>query len=258
MESDERVGMRRIEFRLADFIGDRGFLRDGKKVSERVNHYVADEIDALAMLAFAYQIFDGVFFGDEEIVGKRVGDDAIDFFGHGAIAAAQAGFHMHHGDEEFGGGERGGHRGIDVADDQHAIGFAFEDDRLDLAQNFRSLPGVGAGADFEIYVRLGDAHLAEENVGKFFVVMLPGVHEDGLDFRMAAHLAEEWRDFNEIGASAYDIKDAHSGLRHVNYQNSMGRERWWLAACGDCIQCRNGDAEKPRLLPRRKTAAAAA
>jgi len=39
--------------------------------------------------------------------------------------------------------------------------------------------------------------------------MLAGVDEDGLDFGVAAHLAEEWSDFYEIGASAYDVKNAH-------------------------------------------------
>ena len=123
---------------------------------------------------------------------------------------------MDYGDAEFCGGEGGGYGGIDVADDEDAIRLALEEDGFDFAEDFGGLPGVGAGADLEIDVGLGDAHLAEEHVGKFFVVMLAGVNEDGIDFGMAAHFAEEWGDFNEIGASAYDVKDAHGGEIHVN------------------------------------------
>ena len=53
----------------------------------------------------------------------------------------------------------------------------------------------------------GNTHLAEENVGKSFVVMLAGVNEDGLNFGMALHLTHERRDFREVGAGTDDIQD---------------------------------------------------
>ena len=63
-------------------------------MAERIDHDVADEIDGLARAAFFEEMLDGVLFGDEEIVSEGVGEDAIDFFGHSAIEAAEAGFHM--------------------------------------------------------------------------------------------------------------------------------------------------------------------
>jgi hypothetical protein len=64
-----------------------------------------------------------------------------------------------------------------------------------------------ARANFEIDVRRGNAHLAKENVRQLFIIVLAGVDEDGIDFRMALHLVHEGRDFWEVGARADDIQD---------------------------------------------------
>jgi hypothetical protein len=82
-----------------------------------------------------------------------------------------------------------------------------DEDRLDTLEDFGSLDGMRAGADFKIDVRRGNAHLAEEDVGEGFVVMLAGVDKDRLDLRMSLHLAHERRDFGEIGTGAYDVDD---------------------------------------------------
>ena len=83
--------------------------------------------------------------------------------------------------------------------------------RLDSLEDFGSLDGMGAGADFEIDVRRGNAHLPEENVGEGFVVVLAGVDEDGIDVRVALHLADERSNLREIGASAYNVDDFQAG-----------------------------------------------
>jgi len=80
---------------------DGRFLSDWKKVAERIDHDVADEIDGLAGAAFFEEMADGVFFGDEEIVCERVGEDAIDFFGHGAIETAEAGLYVCNGNAKL-------------------------------------------------------------------------------------------------------------------------------------------------------------
>jgi hypothetical protein len=74
---------------------------------------------------------------------------------------------------------------------------------------------VGAGAYFEIDVRRGNAHLAEENVGQSFVVMLAGVNEDRLDLRMALHLADERGNLGEIGTGAYYVDDFQPGAHKL-------------------------------------------
>src|SRR5690348_16523129 len=69
---------------------DGGLLRPGPKMTQRINHHVAHQEDAFAWPAFSQKICDGVFFGNEEIVRNRIGQDTIDFFRHGAVKAAQS------------------------------------------------------------------------------------------------------------------------------------------------------------------------
>src|SRR5277367_1365898 len=100
----------------SEIIADGGVLGDGQKVAKRIDHDVADEVDAFAGPAFFEQMLDGIFFGDEEIVSKGIGENAIDFFGHGAIEAAKSGFDVSYGNAEFYGGQGNGNGGVDVAD----------------------------------------------------------------------------------------------------------------------------------------------
>jgi len=200
----------------AEVGADGGFLGCGQEMAEGIDHHIADKMDGFARAAFFEELGDGLFFGDEEIVGDSIGEDSVDFFGHGAIEAAETGFDVGDGDAEFDGGERNGDGGIDVADDEDEIGLAFEENGLNALQDFCGLRGVRAGADFEIDVWRRNAHLAKENVGKFFVVVLAGVNEDGIDFGTALHLAHERRDFGEVGAGADDIQDSET-LGHETF-----------------------------------------
>jgi hypothetical protein len=63
------------------------------------------------------------------------------------------------------------------------------------------------GTYFEVYMRGGNAHLAEENVGKFLVVVLAGVHQDGFNLRMTLHLMHQRRDFRQVGPRSDDVQD---------------------------------------------------
>jgi len=82
-----------------------------------------------------------------------------------------------------------------------------EKNRLDTLEDFGGLNGMRAGADFKIDMRRGNAHLAEENIGKGFVVMLAGVDKDGLDLGMALHFTHQRSNLGEIGTGAYDVDD---------------------------------------------------
>jgi hypothetical protein len=152
-------------------------------------------------------VLDGVFFCDEEKVGEGIGEDAVDFFGHGTIKAAEAGFDVGYRNAELNGRERDGNGGIDIANHENEIGLVLEQNGLDALEDFGGLDGMGAGADFEINLGRGDAHLAEENVGKRGIVVLAGVDEDGFNLRVALHFAHERSDFGEIGASADNADD---------------------------------------------------
>jgi hypothetical protein len=207
MESQDGEAVPARAILQSKFIADSGLLGDGQEVAQGIDHYVADHEDAASGPAFFQEVRDSVFFRNEEVVSESVGQDAVNFFGHGAVKAAEAGFDVGNADAKFRGGERNGDSGIDVADDQNQIRFALDKNRLDALQNFSGLRGVGAGADFQIHVRRRNTHLAKENVGQLFVVVLAGVDEDGLDLWMALHLVHERRNFREIGARADDIQD---------------------------------------------------
>src|SRR5580658_7362359 len=100
-----------------EIFADSGLLGDGKKMAERIDHDIAYEIDGFAGAAFFEKVADGVLFGDEEILGEGIGEYAIDFFGHGAVEAAEAGFDVGNGNAELHSGKRNGDGGIDVAND---------------------------------------------------------------------------------------------------------------------------------------------
>jgi len=91
-------------------------------MAERIDHDVADEVDGFAGTALLEEMLDSVFFGDKEIVSEGIGEDAVDFFGHTAIKAAEARFHMGDGNAELHSGERNGDGGIDVANYEDEIG----------------------------------------------------------------------------------------------------------------------------------------
>ena len=135
---------------------DGRFLSDRKKVAERIDHNVADEIDGLAGAAFFEEMADGVLFGDEEIVGEGIREDAIDFFGHGAIETAQTSFDVGNGNAKLHGGQGNGDGGVDIADHENEIGLVIEKNGLDTLEDFGGLNSMCAGAHFKIDLRRGN------------------------------------------------------------------------------------------------------
>src|ERR1700730_19426020 len=102
---------------------------------------------------------------------------------------------MGHRNAQFCRGQRDGNGGIDVADSENKVRFGLDEDRFDALEDFGGLRGMRARADFKIKVRLGYAHLTEEDIGKRIVLMLAGVNEEGLNLRMTAHLTNELGNF---------------------------------------------------------------
>src|SRR5216684_4040058 len=178
-----------------ELIPNSGLLGDGQEVAQGIDHHVADHEDAFPGPAFFEEMRDGIFFSNKEIVGEGVGQDAVDLFGHGAVKAAESGFDVGYADTKFGGGKRDSNGGVDVAYNEHQVGFALDENGFNALQDFGGLGGVRARTDFEIHVRRGDAHLAKENVGEFLVIVLASVDKDGFDFRMALHLMHEGGNF---------------------------------------------------------------
>ncbi len=191
MEGEDTEALPARSVLQCQLVTDSGLLGDRQKVAQGIDHHVADHENAAAGPTFFEEVLDGVFFRNKEIVGKCVGQDAVDLFGHRTVKAAESGLDVSYADTELRRGER----------------LAFDQNRLNTLQNFGGLRGVRARANFEIDVRGGDAHLAKKNVGQLLVIVLAGVNEDGLDFRVALHLMHERRNFRKVGARPYDIHD---------------------------------------------------
>src|SRR5256885_8362935 len=52
---------------------------------------------------------------------------------------------------------------------------------------------------------LGNLHLAEENVRKIFVIVLPGMHQNGRNLRVLPHLSQERSNLRQVGTRSDDI-----------------------------------------------------
>lgn len=183
----------------------------GKIFDKRIDHDIADKLDLGGGNTFAEEVFIAVGRRGEKQVGETIGDQAIDFLGHGAVEAAEAGFEMGDFDTQLGSHERAPHGGIDVADNDDPVWLFLEADGLERGHDVRGLNGVRTGADREIDVGRRDAEFGEEDVRHFGVVMLPGMNEDGLDLLLGVRLVvttdrfDERSDLHEIGACAgYD------------------------------------------------------
>lgn len=220
----------------AKFVPDRGLLGDRKEVTERIDHDVADEEDGIARAAFLEEMFDGIFLGDEEVVGESVRQDAIDLFRHGTVEAAKASFDMGDAHAQLDGGKGDGNGGVDVAHDENQIGLVVKKGGFDTLEDFGGLGGVGAGADLEIDVGCWNAHLAEENVVELVVVVLAGMNEERLDIRVALHFAHQRRNFGKVGARPNDVHDFETA-RHfprlkVEREGSIAFASWRFGARG--------------------------
>ena len=77
---------------------------------------------------------------------------------------------------------------------------------------------MGTGSNAEIEIGLSYAHLSKEYIRKPFVIVLTGMNEYRLDFRVPAHLAKQWRHFDEIRPRANDIKDLHLASPDGSYR----------------------------------------
>ena len=142
MEREDTEAAPAVAVFEAKLVSNLGLLGDGKKMAQRIDHYVADQEDALAGAAFLEQMLHAIFFRDEKIVGNGVGEDAIDLLGHCAVKAAQASFDVSNANAELRCGERHRDGGIDIADDEDQVGLAFQENGLDAFQDFGGLRGV--------------------------------------------------------------------------------------------------------------------
>src|SRR5207237_10256133 len=138
--------------------------------------------------------------------GELVGLDAVAFFGHREVAAAQAGLDVRQRKLERGRGERPGKRRVGVAVDEHPVGPLLAQASLD-----RGLHRVRVScAQVEAVARLREAQLLEEDLRELVVVVLPGVDDDLVE-TVLAEGDRRGRGLDELGAVAHDRGDFHAG-----------------------------------------------
>ncbi len=146
---------------------------------QRVDHEVADEMDALGGDALARQVVVRGPLGGVEQVGDLVRHEPVDLFGHAAVEAAQAGLDMHHRHMELRRDEGAGHGGVDVADDDHRRGPVLQHHRLEALHDLCRLDRVRARADFQVDVGRRQFEVGEQAVVQREVVVLSGVDQHG-------------------------------------------------------------------------------
>ena len=99
---------------------------------------------------------------------------------------------------------------VDVSHNQHQIRLLLDEDLFDSGHHGGCLLGVGAGADFEIDIWLGNIQFFEEHVRHLIVVVLACVDEKRIErgavgLLAAIHSTHDGSDFHEVGpCSGYE------------------------------------------------------
>ncbi len=84
----------------------------------------------------------------------------------------------------------------------------FQKLRLKALHHLGGLPGVAAGTDAQVNVRLRQLEILEENFGHVGVIMLPGMHQYGLKGSgVLFHLFVDGGDLHKIRSCPDDIQD---------------------------------------------------
>ena len=231
MQRDDAIG------RAAQFGAQRGTpaaagrvdLQPLDLVEEVVDHHVADEVDAVGGVALAQQGLVAGGLGDEEQVGDGVGGQPVDFFGHAAVAAAQAGLDVDEHALQLLGRDGGGQRGVDIAHHQHAMGGMLGEFSLHGHHDPGGDLGLGAAAGLEAGVGFGDAQFLEEDAVHARVAVLAGVDQ------AMAHLpgplakcTDERGDLHEVGPGAGNQGDVDGGHVGQRGDGSVSVWRWWM------------------------------
>jgi len=127
----------------------------GKKWSKESIIHIADHEDAAPGPAFFQKVLDGVLFGNEQIVGEGVGEDAVDLLGHSAVKATEPGLDVSHADASFARREKTAMVELTSPTTRTRSGFAFDKTGSMPFQNFSGLRCVGARADFQVHLGEG-------------------------------------------------------------------------------------------------------
>ena len=141
-----------------------------------VGHDVADVVNARGN-PLRGQLTHRNLRGREKPRGQMIGHNAVDFFGHPAIEAAQSRLDVGHANVQLRRGQRPGHGRVRIAVNNHRVGLYFA-----IRVRWRSASPrfvrVRARADAQMPVGRRDVQLAKEYVRHVIVIVSARVYEE--------------------------------------------------------------------------------
>ena len=143
-------------------------------------------------------------------IGQLVGDQAVDFFRHGAVEGAQSRLDVAHLDQKLRADQGGRDGRVDVAVNQHQVGLAFQHDRLEAGHDVRGLTGMASRPHAQVDVWRGNLELLEEHVRHVGVVVLAGMDQGLLYLGVLLERAQHGRNFHEIRPGTHYVKNMHA------------------------------------------------
>ena len=179
-----------------------------QRVERGVDHHVADEFYPRRRHPLGDEVRLALLLGDEMQVGQLVDDEPVQLLRHLTVERAQARLDMGDRDTQIGRGQRGGDRGVDVADDDQQVRPVLHEQRMQRQHDLGDLLGGRAGADLQVHVRRGDAQLLEEHAIHEKVIMLACMNEARRERSPRPQRPHDRRDLHEIGTRADDEVDA--------------------------------------------------
>src|SRR5207244_3222580 len=180
------------------------FLRYRAVLQERVEHAVADDVDALRHV-LASQILPRGGRRSEEEVRELVRDDAVDLLGHRLVERPDARFDVRERTTLLARQETAGERRVRVAVDDHEVG-VFRDGR-NLSHGRRDLQVRRSRLQLELMIRLPQFQVAEEDPIHHDVVVLPRMDEDVFVVQRIERL-DHRRHLDDLRPGADDRDDA--------------------------------------------------
>src|SRR5690606_28294570 len=107
--------------------------------------------------------------------------------------------------------------GVDVADHQHHVRLLGGDQWLEPPHDLGCLLRVAARANLESDVWPRDTEIPKEHVGQLFVVVLPGVDQQGREEAAPGQRPHDWRNLHEVRPGADDTENPvrHSRVPEV-------------------------------------------
>ena len=181
------------------FAQGRKFFRAFKMGKERIGDHAPDVENLVPVAPLPSQIGDRRGFGAEEERTDRIGDDPVDLFGHGPVAAPQARLNVDERNAQMYRCQAAGDRAADIVDDQHHVGAVFFADRFECLHDRGGLARRRAAVDPQVVKRLGNLEFVEEKAAHLLIEMLAGMNEDRLDFGMRVERADNRRDLRKVG-----------------------------------------------------------